>query len=281
MAAEQIVNPPGLKTARDDAAPRQTSFGAPGPLATGVALLWLSLIVLVPLAFLVAKAAEASSGQIWDELSDKAAISALLLSVGAAIVVALVNAVVGTITAWVLIRDDFVGKPLVNALIDLPFAIPTVVAGLVLLVIYGPDSPIGVNIAFTRWAVLFALLFVTLPFVVRAVQPVLLELDREMEEAASSLGASAGATFRRIILPNLLPAIASGAALAFARAVGEFGSLVLITGSIPNKTEVMSVLIFKNIENDLPEAAAVLSVELLLISVVVLLLMRLFGRTLR
>jgi sulfate transport system permease protein len=260
MAAEPLVHPPGLETAHEHPASRRTSFGAPGPLATGVALLWLSLIVLVPLAFLVAKAAEASSGQIWDEVSNEAAVSALLLTVGAALLVALINAVVGTITAWVLIRDDFVGKPLVNALIDLPFAIPTVVAGLVLLVIYGPDSPIGVNIAFTRWAVVF---------------------DRELEEAASSLGASAGATFRRIILPNLLPAIASGAALAFARAVGEFGSLVLISGSIPNKTEVMSVLIFKNIENDLPEAAAVLSVELLLISVVVLLVMRLLGRVRR
>ena len=274
MAAEQLAHQPGLETSRD----RHTSFGAPGPLGTGIALLWLSLIVLVPLAFLFAKALEATPSQMWDEVSNGPALAALLLTVGAALIVALINAVVGTITAWVLVRDDFFGKPVINALIDLPFAIPTVVAGLVLLVIYGPDSPVGINVSFTRWAVLLALLFVTLPFVVRAVQPVLIELDREMEEAAASLGASSGATFRRIVLPNLLPAIASGAALAFARAVGEFGSLVLITGSIPNKTEVMSVLIFKNIENDLPEAAAVLSVELLLISILVLLALRLLGR---
>jgi sulfate transport system permease protein len=273
-AAESLIHPSGVEAPRA----RTASFGAPGAFGLGIALLWLSVIVLIPIAFLIAKAAEASPSEMWAQISDKDAVSALLLTVGSALAVALINAVVGTITAWVLVRDDFFGKPVVNALIDLPFAIPTVVAGLVLLVIYGPDSPIGVNVSFTRWSVLLALLFVTLPFVVRAVQPVLLELDREMEEAASSLGAGAGATFRRIVLPNLAPAIVSGAALAFARAVGEFGSLVLITGSIPNKTEVTSVLIFKNIENDLPEAAAVLSVELLLISVVVLLGLRLLGR---
>ena len=143
-----------------------------------------------------------------------------------------------------LVRDDFRGKSVVNALIDLPFALPTIVAGLTLLALYGPESPVGVNVAYTRAAIVVALLFVTLPFVVRAVQPVLLELDREMEEAAASLGARPFTTFRRIILPNLLPAILAGAALAFARAVGEFGSIVLISGNIPFETEVASVYIF-------------------------------------
>jgi sulfate transport system permease protein len=158
----------------------------------------------------------------------------------------------------------------VNALIDLPFALPTIVAGLTLLALYGPKHPIGVNIAYTKVAVGLALLFVTLPFVVRAVQPVLMTLDREMEEAAASLGATSAQTFRRVILPNLTPALLSGVALAFARAVGEFGSIVLISGNIPFKTEVTSVFISGRIEgNDLSGAAAV-SVTLLLISLAVL-----------
>src|SRR6476469_4188958 len=154
MAAEPLVHPPGLELEAPRA--RTRSFGAPGAFGIGIALLWLGVIVLLPLAFLLAKAAEATPSEMWDQVSDKASISALLLTVGAALGVALINAVVGTITAWVLVRDDFFGKSVVNALIDLPFAIPTVVAGLVLLVIYGPDSPIGVNVSFTRWAVLMA-----------------------------------------------------------------------------------------------------------------------------
>jgi sulfate transport system permease protein len=170
----------------------------------------------------------------------------------------------------VLVRDDFRGKSAVNAIIDLPFALPTIVAGLTLLAVYGPRSPIGVNVAYTRTAIALALLFVTLPFVVRAVQPVLLELDREMEEAASSLGARPLTTFRRIILPNLMPAILSGVALSFGKAVGEFGSVVLISGNIPFDTEVASVNIFKSIESDDPEAAAAVSVVLLVLAFVVL-----------
>jgi sulfate transport system permease protein len=145
------------------------------------------------------------------------------------------------------------------------------VAGLTLLALYGPDSPVGINVAFTRAAVVMALLFVTLPFVVRAVQPVLLELDRDMEQAAESLGASRITVFRRIILPNLTPAVIAGAGLAFARAVGEFGSLVLITGNIPFKTQASSVLIFSLVESDAPESAAAVSVFLLVIALVVLL----------
>ena len=186
-------------------------------------------------------------------------------------IVVLVNAVFGTLIAWVLVRDEFPGKGIVNSLIDLPFALPTIVAGLTLLALYGPDSPVGINLAFTRASIVLALLFVTLPFVVRAVQPVLLELDLEMEQAAESLGAGRFTVFRRIILPNLIPAIIAGAGLAFARAVGEFGSLVLITGNIPFKTQAASVLIFSQVESDAPIAAAAVSVVLLVIALVVLL----------
>jgi sulfate transport system permease protein len=170
------------------------------------------------------------------------------------------------------VRDRFRGKALVNALVDLPFALPTIVAGLTLLALYG-DA-----IAFTKWAVLMALLFVTLPFVVRAVQPVLMELDREMEEAAQSLGASAATTFRRVILPNLAPAIVSGVALAFARAVGEFGSVVLISGNKPFDTQVASVYAYKQLESDNVGGAAAVSVVLLALSLAVLVGLRLLER---
>ena len=154
----------------------------------------------------------------WDAVWTAQGIAALKLTLGLSLVVALVNAVAGTAIAWSLVRDRFVGQGFVNALVDLPFALPTIVAGLTLLALYGPRSPVGINAAFTRWGLLLALLFVTLPFVVRTVQPVLFELDREMEEAAASLGAGRFTTFKRIILPSILPAILSGVALAFARA---------------------------------------------------------------
>jgi sulfate transport system permease protein len=184
----------------------------------------------------------------------------------------------GTMIAWVLVRDDFRGKKVVNSLIDLPFALPTIVAGLTLLALYGEDSPVGVTVSYTKWAVIFALLFVTLPFVVRAVQPVLIEIDQEMEEAAASLGAQNHRIFRSIILPNLTPAIIAGAALAFARAIGEFGSLVLLTGNIPFDTQVASVYIFGRIESDNTTAAAAVSVLLLAIAVALLFALNLFGR---
>jgi sulfate/thiosulfate transport system permease protein len=183
----------------------------------------------------------------------------------------LINVVFGTLIAWVLVRDEFPGRGIVNSLIDLPFALPTIVASLTLLAFYGPDSPVGINVAYTRTAVVMALLFVTLPFVVRAVQPVLLELDQEMEQAAESLGASRATVFRRIILPNLTPAIIAGAGLAFARAVGEFGSLVLIAGNVPFKTQAASVFIFSMVESNNPVAASAVSVVLLAIALVVLL----------
>jgi sulfate transport system permease protein len=232
---------------------------------------YLSLIVLIPLAAVVWKSTGSGLDGFWNAVTAPAAIASLKLTFAASFIVAAVNAVMGTLIAWVLVRDSFPRKGVVNSLIDLPFALPTIVAGLTLLALYGPRGPLGVNIAYTRLAVVVALLFVTLPFVVRAVQPVLLELDKEMEEAAASLGASGFVIFRRIVLPNLVPAILSGVALAFARAVGEFGSVVLISGNIPFKTEVASVQIFGAIESDRPTSAAALSVVLLALSVLTLL----------
>jgi sulfate transport system permease protein len=248
------------------AAPRRGPLIASGPLAAGIVVGYLTLIVLVPLAALAARA-----GDFGRMLSNPEAISALKLTLALSLAVALVNAVVGTATAWVLVRDDFPGKNFVNGLIDLPFALPTIVAGLTLLALYGPHGASGINLAYTRAGVMLALLFVTLPFVVRTVQPVLLELDADMEEAAASLGASKTQIFRRIVFPNLLPAILSGVALAFARAVGEFGAVVLISGNLPFKTEVSSVYIYGRIQSNDIAGAAALSLVLLLISFVVLL----------
>ena len=232
---------------------------------------YLSIVALIPLAAVVLKAFDSGADSFWNAISSPQAVAALRLTLIASVIVVLINAIAGTLIAWVLVRDDFPGKGIVNSLIDLPFALPPIVAGLTLLALYGPDSPVGVNVAFTRAAVVMALLFVTLPFVVRAVQPVLLELDREMEQAAESLGASRTTVFRRIILPNLAPAVIAGAGLAFARAVGEFGSLVLITGNLPFKTEAASYFIFSRIESDDPVGAAAVSVLLLVVALVVLL----------
>jgi sulfate/thiosulfate transport system permease protein len=246
------------------AAPKSRRSVAPG-LSIGLSTLYLSLIVLLPLAALSWRA------HGWNAVSTSQGVSALKLTLGLSLVVAIVNAVAGTAIAWSLVRDRFVGQGFVNALVDLPFALPTIVAGLTLLALYGPKSPVGVNAAFTRWGLLLALLFVTLPFVVRTVQPVLFELDREMEDAAASLGAGRVTTFLRIILPSILPAILSGVALAFARAVGEFGAVVLISGNLPFKTEVVSVYVFGRLESGDPGGAAAASVVILLISFGVLL----------
>jgi sulfate transport system permease protein len=239
-------------------------------LSRGIATGYLSLIVLIPLAAVVARSLEDGWGPFWTAITSDRAVDALELTVIASLIVVLINAVTGTLIAWVLVRDEFPGKSIINSLIDLPFALPTIVAGLTLLALYGPRGPVGVDVAYTQFAVVLALLFVTLPFVVRAVQPVLLELDREMEEASASLGANSFTTFRRIVLPNLRPAILAGVALGFARSIGEFGSLVLITGNLPFKTEVASVFIFGQIESDRVTTAAAVSVVLLVISLVVL-----------
>jgi sulfate transport system permease protein len=253
---------------------KSTAGGGVGPLGLGVASLWLSVIVLLPLAAVFTKAFSGGVGEFIDAITAPAARAALIITVVISAIVALINVVTGTLIAWVLVRDDFRGKSFVNAIIDLPFALPTIVASIVLLSLYGPRSPIGLDLYATRPALIIALLFVTLPFVVRSVQPVLEEVDREAEEAAASLGAGGWTIFRQIILPALLPALLGGAGLAFARAVGEFGSVVLIGGGIPHKTEVASQYIQKQIEIDRPASAAAVSVALLFISFAVLFVIR-------
>jgi sulfate transport system permease protein len=247
-------------------------------LPRGISITWISVIVMIPLAAVLTRSLDEGPGAFWDAINEPEAWAAIRLTVISSLIVVAINAVMGTLIAWVLVRDEFRGKRAVNSLIDLPFALPTIVAGLTLLALYGSDSPIGVEAAYTKAAVVMALLFVTLPFVVRAVQPVLMELDQEMEEAAASLGAPNRRIFRSIILPNLTPAIIAGCALAFARAIGEFGSLVLLTGNIPFDTQVASVYIFGRIESDNVTAAAAVSVLLLAISVGILFALNLFGR---
>jgi sulfate transport system permease protein len=239
-----------------------------------VATLYLSVIVLIPLAAVAAKAFSQGLGAFWDAITSPVALKALVITIVVSLIVAAIGAVMGTLVAWVLVRDEFPGKRFLNALIDLPFALPTVVAGLTLLALYGPSSPFGIHLAFTRGVIVVALMFVTLPFVVRSVQPVLIELDKEVEEAAASLGASNAVTFRRIVLPALRPAIVSGAALAFARSVGEIGTLLIIVG----KVQVASIVILADIESDAPQAAASLSVVLLAISLAILFALRRYGR---
>jgi sulfate transport system permease protein len=236
-------------------------------------------MVLLPIAAVAATSLEGGLDAFWKAVTADQAVAALKLTVFASVIVVVVNVVFGTLIAWVLVRDDFRGKRFINSLVDLPFALPTIVAGLTLLALYGENGVLGLSgVSFTKVGVVLALLFVTLPFVIRSVQPVLLELDAEMEEAAASLGARPLTIFRRVVLPNLAPAIVAGGALAFARAVGEFGSLVLISGNIPFDTEVSSVYIFGLIEGGNTESAAAVSVVLLAISVGMLFLINLLGR---
>ena len=236
-------------------------------IGLGVALVWFSVLVLLPLAAVVGVSIEGGWGPFWQTLTDGQTFAALKLTVVEALLVTLVNAVLGTIVAWVLVRDHFPGKRFLDVVIDIPFALPTIVAGLVLLSLYGPQSPVGVNIVNTRQGIFLALLFVTLPFVVRTVQPVLMELDADVEEAAASLGASRATTFWRVTFPSLVPAIAAGSSLGFARAISEFGSLVLISGNTPYQTEVASLKIAKFIEGDNRAGAAAVAVLLLLVAV--------------
>jgi sulfate/thiosulfate transport system permease protein len=263
QAAETSVSPP------------RAIFG-PGirrsapALAGGLATAYLSLIVLLPLAAVVARSVDGGPSGFWTAVSEPEAVSALEFTVIGSLIVMAINAAAGTLIAWVLVRDEFRGKRVVNALIDLPFALPTIVAGLTLLALYGPNGPTGIDIAFTRAGVVLALLFVTLPFVVRSVQPVLMALDTEMEQAAASLGAGPLTTFRRIVLPHIAPAILSGAGLGFARALGEFGSVVLIASNLPFRTEVSSIFIFTQIQSGNDTGAAAVSVVLLALSLVLL-----------
>ena len=246
-------------------------------LGRGTVALYLSVIVLLPLAAVLSKSLEGGVGTFWDQITSPLAVSSLKLTVICSLIVVVINAIFGTIIAWLLVRDDFPGKSVVNAVIDLPFALPTIVAGLTLLTLYGNKSPLGIDIAATRAAVVVALLFVTLPFVVRAVQPLLLEMDREMEAAAASLGAGGITIFRRIVFPNLLPGLAAGVALAFARALGEFGSVLLFAGGLP-QTMVSSIFIRQQIESGNDIGASAVSVVLLLASLLLLAVVTLVQR---
>jgi sulfate transport system permease protein len=243
--------------------------GVGAGLGRGLVVLYLSVIVLLPLAALSGQAFEDGLGNFWTQVTSDQALRSLELTVIASLIVVVINAVFGTILAWLLVRDEFPGKAAVNAVIDLPFALPTIVASLTLLTLFGAKSPLNIHLQATQAAVVIALLFVTLPFVVRAVQPLLIEMDREMEEAAASLGASGFTVFRRIIFPNLLPGLASGVALAFARALGEFGSVLLFAGGLPT-TMVSSVYIRQQIESGNEVGASAVSVVLLVASLLLL-----------
>ena len=246
-------------------------------LRVGVSILWLSVIVLLPLAAI----AWQSIGGGWRPfelaVTSNAALESFRVTLTISAGVTVLNMFFGLLIAWVLVRDDFPGKRVVDAIIDLPFALPTIVASLVLLALYGKNSPVGLHLQHTGWGVGVALAFVTLPFVVRAVQPVLLEIDRETEEAAASLGANNVTIFTTVVLPSLTPVLLTGAGLTFSRAIGEFGSVVLIGGAVPGKTEVSSQWIRTLIENDDRVGAAAISVVLLLISFVVLFVLRTVG----
>jgi len=273
---------PSATTARPESnSGRPSGVGArrdrSAPVLAGAASIWLSVIVLLPLSAIVWQAAKGGPDAFWTAITSPAALASFRVTLTVAVGVTVVNAIFGLLVAWVLTRDDFPGRRLVDSVIDLPFALPTIVASLVMLALYGPSSPVNLHLQHTRWGIGVALLFVTLPFVVRSVQPVLMELDHEVEEAAASLGASNPVIFARVVLPALLPSLLSGAGLAFARAIGEFGSVVLIGGAIPGETEVSSQWIRTLIENDDRTGAAAVSIVLLTVSFLVLLVLRTLG----
>ncbi len=268
MSTAELTSAPGTTRRRRTRSRRALGVGS--ALGLGISMIWFSLLVLIPLVAVLIAAADLGLAGFWEVVSSPQTAAALRLTVVQALGVTLLNVVMGTALAWVLVRDHFWGKRLLDVVIDVPFALPTIVAGLVLLSLYGPNSPLGVNVANTRVAVFLALAFVTLPFVVRTVQPVLETLERDTEEAAASLGASRLTTFRRVILPSLTPAIAAGAALSFARGISEYGSLVLLSGNLPGRTEVASVRVLTYIENGSKEAAAAVAAILLLVALLVI-----------
>lgn len=248
-------------------------------LTLGFTMFYLSLIVLIPLSGLFFKTVTMSWAQFWGAVTDPRAVASYQLSFGASFAGALINLVVGFIVAWVLVRYSFPGKKLVDALVDLPFALPTAVAGISLTAVFSVNGwigrylePLGIKVAFTPLGVLVALTFIGLPFVVRTVQPVLQDLDAEIEEAAATLGADRWQTFIRVIFPELLPALLTGFALAFARAVGEYGSVVFISGNMPMRTEITPLLIITKLEQYDYAGAAALAVVMLVFSFVLLLL---------
>ena len=251
----------------------------------GYSLFYLSLIVLIPLAALALKTATLTWDSFWATVTDPRVVASYRLSFGASLIAALVNLVAGVIVAWVLVRYDFPGRRLVDALVDLPFALPTAVAGIALTALYAPNgwlgeplATLGIKVAFTPLGVLIALIFIGLPFVVRTVQPVLEDLDKELEEAAASLGASRLQAFTKVVLPLLLPAILTGFVLALSRAIGEFGSVIFIAGNIPFVSEIAPLLIVIRLEEFDYAGATGIATLMLAGSFVALLLLGLLQR---
>ena len=234
-------------------------------LGLGVAMIWFSLLVLIPLAAVVVKASGGGWSTFAHVLTNESTFRALRFTLVMGVLATALNAVMGTVIAWVLVRDRFPGKGLLDLVIDVPFALPTIVAGLVMLSLYGPGSPLGVDVYGTKPGVFLAIAFVTLPFVVRTVQPVLETLETDVEEAAASLGASRFTTLRRIVLPSLAPAIFAGASLTFARAISEYGSVVLLSGNRAG-TAVASTRTYSYIEGGDTAAAAAVAVVLLVVA---------------
>lgn len=242
-------------------------------MALGFTLVYLSLIVLIPLAVLLLRSSAGGFASFWAIATDPRIVAALKLSFGASFIAALVNAVFGLIVAWVLVRYRFPGRKVIDAMVDLPFALPTAVAGIALTAIYAPNgwigqylAPHGIKIAYSPTGVMVALVFIGLPFVVRTLQPVLEEVDREREEAAATLGATRAQTIRRVVLPVILPALMTGFALAFARAVGEYGSVIFIAGNIPYVSEIAPLLIVIRLEEFDYHGAAVVAAVMLILS---------------
>jgi len=256
---------PSNRATNSDLVLRSLSFG------------YIGLLIVLPIIAMVVRSLEGGLAALWADMTLPPAIYSLKLTISTALIMVAINVVTGTATAWVLVRYSFPGKNLMNALIDLPFAMPTIVTGIMLVAVYGPRSMIGgffqrygYEIMFNKPGIILALMFVTFPFVVRAVQPVLIEMDKDMEEAARTLGASSVTIFLRVVIPSLLPSILTGAALSFSRALGEFGSIIMVAGNIPFKTQVASVYIYGEIESYNPQGALGLSVVLLLFSFVTL-----------
>jgi sulfate transport system permease protein len=248
-------------------------------LSMGYTLIYLSLIIFIPLAALFLKASTISLEDFWKTVTDERVVASYKLSFYASFIAALVNTFFGTLIAWVLVRYEFFGKRIVDALVDLPFALPTAVAGIALTAIYSPNGwigqyfePMGIKIAFTPIGIMIALTFIGLPFVVRSVQPVLQDLDYQYEEAASTLGANSFQIFFKIIFPAIFPAIITGFALAFARALGEYGSVVFISGNMPMKTEIVPLLIITKLEQYNYAGAAAIATVMLLFSFILLFL---------
>lgn len=280
--ADAPASPAGTSAAPRPRRPRRSrgprALTPASRVGLGVGVLWFSILALIPLVAVVVETSQGGWDAFAHALTTPQTAAAIRLTVLNALGVTVLNAVMGTVIAWVLVRDPFPGRRILEIVIDIPFALPTIVAGLVLLTLYGPTSPVGVNVANTQWSVTLALAFVTLPFVVRTVQPVLAELDRDVEEAAASLGARPFTVLRRIVLPALVPAIAAGSSLSFARGISEYGSLVLLSGNLPMRTEVASVRILAYLENGDQTSAAAVATVLLGVSLVALLTLDILQR---